>query len=304
MNAALELVAELDDATVARIARAVHGRHLSASARRPLLSDHFAFDLASLLNALARRELDTALSLRRLPAASSLGAARAALWRWGASREDPHGDGRAAGIQPTPSLLREKLVFVGAVRGPSSPVGDKPVAVPARASAERFEEEPETLEELCARATSVIGVRLGDRGRDKGAWGTRVAALLGVPERGFAEPDWRGEVEIKTVPVKRDRHGYWKVTEDPAIGMEHHWPYDKLGAVLWLARVADGPEPTVVAWCLIERDDTVDRWLSRDLHTRPKGGKGATTRGWYLHKRFFADCGLVRILNGLSPEIW
>ena len=31
-------------------------------------------------------------------------------------------------------------------------------------------------------------------------WGVRAAALIGVPERGGDEPDWRGDVEIKTVP--------------------------------------------------------------------------------------------------------
>ena len=65
----------------------------------------------------------------------------------------------------------------------------------------------------------MIGVRLGRRGRDKGAWGVRAAALLGVTERGDGEPDWRGDVEIKTVPIARDRTQLWRIVEDPAIAM-------------------------------------------------------------------------------------
>ena len=91
--------------------------------------------------------------------------------------------------------------------------------VPHATYAQILDDEPETIDELLAAATRAIGVRLGRRGRDKGAWGLRAAALLGVPERGGDEPDWRGDVEIKTVPVAREASGLWRVVEDPAIAM-------------------------------------------------------------------------------------
>ena len=159
-------------------------------------------------------------------------------------------------------------------------------------------DEPDTLEDLLARADTLLGLRLGPAGRDKGAHGARIAALLGVRERGEAEPDWRGEVEIKTVPVVRDRSGFWRVKEDPAVSMESVPAPSKLGRVLWIARVADAADSPVLAWFYQERDARLADLQRAHLHTRPKGGAGATTRGWYLHKGYFAACGFLRSLNG------
>ena len=77
----------------------------------------------------------------------------------------------------------------------------------------------------------------------------RAAALLGVVERGDDEPDWRGDVEIKTVPVAREASGLWRVVEDPAIAMVGEGgALAKLQRTLWLARAdVDGGDATIVS---------------------------------------------------------
>jgi hypothetical protein len=179
--------------------------------------------------------------------------------------------------------------------------------------------EPDTLDELLAAADRMIGVRLGARGRDKGAWGVRAARLLGIIERNEREPDWRGDVEVKTVAIARDPSGWWRVIEDPAIAMAGEPALAKLARTLWLARTdvetaqarsgaAAGaapraapraaPDATIVSWYLLDWDPDIARLARRDLHDRPKGPAGTDARGLYLHKRFFADAGLLATLNG------
>ena len=222
------------------------------------------------------------------------------------SREDAGrgggaGDQRLALIQPTPILLRGRLVHQGALPGVEPPASALPRPVPSAVAPAPPPDEPDNLEDLLAAADRLLGVRLGDAGRDKGAFGVQVATLLGVAERGAAEPDWRGEVEIKTVPVVIDRAGWWRVKEDPAVSMADASPLAKLRRVLWVARVAGGDSP-ILSWWFQEWDGGWDgalgRLLARDLHTRPKGGAGSTSRGWYLHKRFFTASGFLRSLNG------
>ncbi|MBZ0230715.1 MAG: hypothetical protein K8M05_00060, partial [Deltaproteobacteria bacterium] len=133
---------------------------------------------------------------------------------------------------------------------------------------------------------------------DKGAWGAAAAALLGVVERNHDEPDWRGDVEVKTVPVALDRSGRWRVTEDPAVAMVDAQPLGKLRRVLWLVRASIGEGATILSWYFVEWDAELARLVRRDLHTRPKGPRGTDRRGWYLHKRFFVDAGLYPTLNG------
>ncbi|HSD90774.1 MAG TPA: hypothetical protein VLB44_24785, partial [Kofleriaceae bacterium] len=73
----------------------------------------------------------------------------------------------------------------------------------------------------------------------------------------------------------------------------------KLQRTLWLARTdVDEDDATIIAWYLLEWDPTVARLTRRYLHVRPKGPKGTEQRGLYLHKRFFADAGLLAALNG------
>jgi hypothetical protein len=167
--------------------------------------------------------------------------------------------------------------------------------------------EPDALDELLAAADRALGVRLGARGRDKGAWGMRAARLLGLIERSEREPDWRGDVEVKTVAIARDPGGWWRVVEDPAIAMIGEPALAKLARTLWLARcdlgaAGSGParDATIVSWYLLDWDPGVARLARRDLHDRPKGPAGSATRAMYLHKRFFADAGLLATLNGFG----
>jgi hypothetical protein len=80
--------------------------------------------------------------------------------------------------------------------------------------------------------------------------------------------------------------------------MEGARPLDKLRKVLWIARVADSGDSPLLSWFYQEWDEAVARLVARHLHTRPKGGAGTSARGYYLHKRFFAESGFLRALNG------
>jgi hypothetical protein len=257
-------------------------------------------DLCGLLNALTRGELGVLASALRLdvPAAARSYELRAALWEAGAKRE--RGDvevGRA--VQPRPVVLGGHLVVQAAPRGLFPPSEAYPRPLPAPAPPEPPAEEPDTVDDLLAAADAAIGVRLGARGRDKGAWGQRAQALLGVAQSADDEPDWRGDVEIKTVPIARDPSGLWRVVEDPAIAMVGEGVIAKLQRTLWLARAdVDGDDATIVSWYLLDWDAEVARLARRYLHDRPKGPAGTSARGRYLGKRFFADAGLLATLNG------
>jgi len=261
----------------------------------------FDLDLPRLLNLAVREELDTMAEFAKLelPAErNSIGRLRALLWRWGAELEAGNCALFGSELQPVPVVLRGKLVQMRAGSGAAPPTTELPRPVPLVVEAPTPEAEPDTLEELLDNAQAILGVRLGAATRDKGAFGTRIAELLGVRELNVAEPDWRGDVEIKTVPVVHDTSGWWRVKEDPAISMEDVDPMSKLLKVLWIARVADADDSPILSWYYQECDRATRELCARDLHTRPKGGAGATTRGWYLHKRFFADSGFLRSLNG------
>jgi hypothetical protein len=201
-------------------------------------------------------------------------------------------------VQPLPVILGGKLVHLGPMRGAAPPTEELPRPIPDPLVEPTGVAEPDTIEALLERATELIGVQLGERGRDKGEYGARIASLLGVEESGFSEPDWRGEVEIKTVPVVRDPAGWWRVKEDPAVSMLGASPIEKLRRVLWVARVADDSSSPILSWYFQEWDGSVAELVERYLHTRPKGPRGTSNRGWYLHKRFFVDSGFLKSLNG------
>jgi hypothetical protein len=292
-------------------------------------------DLCGLLNAMTRDELAEVAEVLRVSAEGSSSimprgtrrrvqapsrtttsrspGLREALWAWGAALER-NGAEIPASLQPRPILLGGHLVVQARPRGMSPACTAWPRCVPAAVAPSPPSEEPEALDDLLAAADRAIGVRLGPRGRDKGAWGTRAARLLGIVERGLDEPDWRGDVEVKTVPVAQGVHGYWSIVEDPAIAMvgegQGGGTFAKLQRTLWLARATvpapetPGGEPdaaadaTIVSWYLLDWDDEVSRLARRYLHERPKGPAGTLGRGLYLNKRFFADAGMLATLNG------
>ncbi len=274
-------------------------------------------DLCGLLNAMTRGELaELGAQLGASPIATAPGspavrapALRAALWEHGAVLERGAAEVSPA-VQPRPIVLGGHLVIQAAPRGLFPPSARWPRPVPPPRAAAPPASEPEALDELLAAADRAIGVRLGARGRDKGAWGIRAARLLGLIERSEREPDWRGDVEVKTVAIARDPGGWWRVVEDPAIAMVGEPALAKLARTLWLARCdvggapAGGParDATIVSWYLLDWDPDIARLARRDLHDRPKGPAGSASRARYLHKRFFADAGLLATLNGLGHD--
>lgn len=282
------------------------------------LVEKYALDLVAFLNGATGDEL------RLMCAAAGLGggmpgAMRQRLWMWGAALERRGVGAVDALVQPAPVVRGGRLrlprrraaaearaAALGALpsaraarwpaaRGWPRPVPpERPAATPAPAA------EPETLDELLARADALVGVRLGQRGRDKGWYGQRVAELLGLGRSSEAAPDWRGEVEVKTLAVVRGVAGRWRLKDGPAIAMRSVSAADKLRRVLWVVRVDEGDAPgaPVLSWYYQELDPDLQRALERARHLRPKGGAGTSGRGWYLRRDFFHACGLLRSLNG------
>ncbi len=155
---------------------------------------------------------------------------------------------------------------------------------------------PQTVDELLSNATALIGAAFPPQGTNKGAFGIAVATALGLREDNASEPDWMGEIEVKTIPVRK-KNGLWTVKEDPAITMDSGSPYHKLQRVLWIARTTEEPA-TVLSWFLQSLEPEVKQLAERYLHLRPKGGAGTNRFGWYMHKRFFTECGFLYSLNG------
>lgn len=278
---------------------------LDTNEARAVVVERWGGDLCGFLNALTRGELGMLATTYASHAASSARSPelRAALWEAGAVLERGEIEVGDA-VQPRPVVLGGHLVVQAAPRGLYPPSVQWPRPLPLEVRAEPPCEEPESVDELLAAADRIVGVRLGRRGRDKGAWGMRAARLLGLVERGHDEPDWRGDVEVKTVPVVCDAgSGLWRIAEDPAIAMlnESGVALAKLQRTLWLVRadLGDG-DATILSWYLLEADAEVARLVRRYLHVRPKGPRGTDQRGLYLHKRFFADAGLLATLNGLA----
>ncbi|HEY4243098.1 MAG TPA: hypothetical protein VGM88_24970 [Kofleriaceae bacterium] len=271
---------------------------LDLAAALARVGERWGADLCGLLNAMTRDEL---VALARAIGETGTGAAhelRLRMWEMGA-RLERGGGARDPSVQPRPILLGGHLVVQAPPRGAYPPAAAFPRPVPTAAQPAPPPEEPDSLDELLAAADRAIGVRLGPRGPDKGAWGTRAASLLGIVERGEGEPDWRGDVEVKTVPVALDPAGRWRVVEDPAIAMVGEGIYAKLSRTLWLARTdLPGGDAAILSWYLLEWDAEVARLVNRYLHERPKGPAGTDQRAVYLHKRFFADAGLLATLNG------
>ena len=304
MNAVAHLVGHLPREAIARMASRA-SRDLDDDARRADVVEALADNLSTLLNACRLDELTVAakslnVSTAADPAVNATHVAqlRQRLWRWGAIAEAGTDEHLGTALQPIPALIAGRLVHQAAPDGLFPPSSSWPRPVLESRDAEPPDEEPDSIDELLFAADRALGVRLGSRGVDKGAWGVRAASLLGVMDRGDIEPDWRGDVELKTVPVVRDRSGLWKISEDPAICMVDAAPIAKLQRVLWLVRASLPDDAVLLSWYLMTWNDEIARLVTRDLHTRPKGPKGTSARAYYLHKRFFADVGLLATLNG------
>jgi hypothetical protein len=310
VNAAAYFAALMPAEAVRRIAVLPVGRFessvgvpdevLDVEDAREHVSARWGGNLCGLLNAMTRGELAALARALLLPDAGRSFELRESLWRRGAELERGGAPAEPA-VQPVPVVLGGHLVVMAPPRGAFPPSRAWPRPVPLPVFAAPPPEEPETVDDLLAAADRAIGVRLGARGRDKGAWGSRAASLLGVIDRGLDEPDWRGDVEIKTVPIAREASGRWRFVEDPAIAMVGELATTKLVRTLWLARAdVDGDDATIVSWYLLDWDAEIARLARRYLHIRPKGPAGGDGRGFYLHKRFFADAGMLATLNG-SP---
>ncbi|MBX3157244.1 MAG: hypothetical protein KF773_14810 [Deltaproteobacteria bacterium] len=299
MNAVAYLVARLSGDAARRLARKLRRRDADVDEARAAVAGRWEDDLCGFLNALSREELGALAEELRVAAPGRSPELRAALWDTGAALERG-GHEVPPRVQPRPVLLGGHLVVQGEPRGayPPSPVW--PREVPPAVAAEAPCEEPDSLDELLAAADRALGVRLGRRGRDKGAWGLRAEALLGIATGTETEPDWRGDVELKTLPIAREGEGgAWRVVEDPAIGMAGEPVLAKLQRTLWLARCdLPGGDATLVSWYLLDWDADVARLARKYLHDRPKGPAGTTARGLYLARKFFADAGLLATLNG------
>lgn len=302
MNAVKEFAAELDrGAIVATLGRRGVPKGASAVATQALrqrLVHRYQDSLARFLNCTHRQELETFATAHELETIGSIGGLRARLWLHGAELEAGSADELGSPWQPVPIVLGSRLVYQGPVRGQCPLSDSSPRIVPEAVTEPAVPSEPDSLEGLLANASRLLGLRLGERGPDKGYYGSRIAELLGVRELGFAEPDWRGEVEIKTVPVVHDLAGWWRVKEDPAIAMADVDPLLKLRRVLWVARVADCASSPILSWYYQEWDAKVAQLAQRYLHHRPKGPAGTSNKGWYLQKRFFLYSGFLKSLNG------
>ena len=284
------------------------GREDTGSKRK--LVDRWELDLAGFLNAATRNELLSLCETLRLPS-GTLGAMRQRLWLWGASLERHGKGGVDARVQPAPHLrgarlwLRPRLLAVSSAlpaareaRHPPAEVLPRPVPPPRDMPLPMA--EPGSLEELLARADRLVGVRLPARGRDKGGQGQRIADLLGLPRSSEARPDWRGEVEVKTIAVVRAEAGAWRITDGPALSRRDVDALAKLRRVLWVVRVDEGEigDSPILSWFYQELDAELEAAFEDARHLRPKGGRGTTARGWYLRRGYFDACGLLRSLNG------
>ena len=278
------------------------------------LVDKYELDLAGFLNGASRAELLALCDALRLHAGAT-GAMRQRLWAWGAALERRGLGAVDARVQPAPGLRGTRLTAEGRPAGSRAPVlpgaraarfpeassWPRPLP-PPRALPEGAGGEPVSLEELLARADLLVGVRLPARGRDKGAQGQRIAALLGLPRSSAALPDWRGLVEVKTVAVARATLGRWRLKDGPALSMKGVDARAKLRRVLWVVRVDEnvvGDSP-ILSWYYQELDAELEEAFEAARHLRPKGGRDTRGRGWYLRRGFFEACGLMRSLNGES----
>jgi hypothetical protein len=277
------------------------------------LRARYELDLLGFLNGATVHELRALAAALEIPSTSAPAASlRHRLWSWGAALELRAIGQHAVGVQPVPtlssagrlSLARRRPIDdapLPAARDARFPPCDRyPRAVPDPRPAPAPATEPESLDDLLLRADGLLGVRLGTRGRDKGAFGRRISDLLGIRPSSSPAADWRATVEIKSLAVTRALEARWRLKDGPAIAMRSVDPGAKLARVLWIVRVDERelPDSPVLSWFYQELDADLTAALERARHLRPKGGAGTLARGWYLRRDYFDACGLLRSLNG------
>jgi hypothetical protein len=282
----------------------------SACVRRLRL--RYEIDLLGFLNGATVHELRALAAAVELPAEAPAGALRQRLWSWGAALERRVVGEQALGVQPAPvlssagrlSLPRRRAVDEGRCRRRARPAFRRATAgrgrFPRRGAAPAQPSEPESLEELLARAGALLGVRLGGRDADKGAYGRRISQLLGIGPSSSQAPDWRGEVELKTLAVTRAGGARWRLKDGPAISMRSVEATAKLARVLWIVRVderevAGAP---VLSWYYQELDADLTAALERSRHLRRRGAPARAAAAGTCGADYFEACGLLRSLNG------
>ena len=196
------------------------GLDVSTITLRENLLEQFRSDLGGFLNCCNRNELDKIALDVGCNLKVSIGEMRLALWERATVLEQTDGVLRDFGSNAKPSLLRGKVVFLQKGNGIDA-VSSGPVFLDSGTHLLAFDSEPDDIEELLRRAECLRGEAIPMQGRDKGGYGAWIAERLGLIERGLAEPDWQGEVEVKTLPVAKDGMGHFYVSEDPAIAMEN-----------------------------------------------------------------------------------
>lgn len=280
------------------------------------LRERYDVDLIGFLNGAQVAELRSWSAALALPVGTA-GALRQRLWMWGAAAERAQMVRTGVtpelidAIQAAPTLVGARLTL-GRPPEPTAPLPAAraarsancslwPRPVPPVRTASEPDGEPASLDALLARADELIGVRLGTRGRDKGHYGQRVSELLGLARSSASTPDWRAEVEVKTLAVVRAGGGRWRLKDGPALSMRSVDANAKLARVLWVVRIDEGevPNAPVLSWYYQELEPDLAAAFEAARHLRPKGGAGTHGRGWYLRRDFFDACGLMRSLNGI-----
>lgn len=255
------------------------------------LESEFDMDLAGFLNHLNKEELfELCVACTLEKEGASLGELRICLWKHGAALEVSRSHILQKGSQLLPVLMGERLYTLSSYESICPTNYQCPPALGIR------EGEPADLDDLLCRAHSLMGTKFS-LSKNKGVIGQQIALGLGLQEDNVAEPDWRGEVEVKSLPVVETAEGYWRPKEDPAISMETVSPLGKMQKILWMVRSSEQKRGKVLFWYYQELDAGLTRLAHKYLHTRPKGPANTDKRGWYLHKNFFFENGLLLELN-------
>jgi putative N6-adenine-specific DNA methylase len=227
MNAVRVLLAALAPAELRALARARTSRFDPPVPDEDDHADPLAWacarwggDLATALNLCHKDHLQVMARAVGVDHRAELPALRLALWRWGAALEAGGTTYLGTPLQPAPVVLAGHLVVHGPPHGLYPPAPRWPRPLPGPRPAEPPADEPATIDELLAAADAAVGVRLGQRGRDKGAWGQRAAAGGGPGhQHGRRHPHQQAAAgAVAGGDPGRRRRGHGAVVVLPALG--------------------------------------------------------------------------------------